>query len=88
MNRKTNSARIQGAQYHGNKANDYQFLQDEIAKHGVECSVLKTPVQISIRILRTKSQPSEDDYANFLIAKTAIKGRTSLPIVIDIFEFS
>lgn len=54
---------------------NYQALQDLIFEQAhVNCSVMVMEDRISIRAV---------NYADFLLAKAAIKGRTTLPIVFD-----
>lgn len=53
----------------------YERLQSEIQrKEGVECSVVVFPDRVSIRTAT---------YADFLLAKRAIKGSVNLPICRD-----
>lgn len=55
--------------------NEYEHLQEKIeAFTGVKCSVLCKPEYVSIRT---------ENYADFYLAKSTIKGCVSLPIVRD-----
>lgn len=65
--------RIQPRNHHQHNA--YEVLQDLILnKTGVQCSVLCTPEFISIRGV---------DYIDFVLARAAIKGRTTVEIIWD-----
>ncbi len=71
-----NRNQIQGNVNNSNGQRLYMELENLIFDHaGVQCTVyVRTPGHISIR---TK------DYADFLIAKSVIKGRTSKEILRD-----
>lgn len=56
--------------------NLYQIFEDDIFKAvGVKCSVLVKPESVSIRA---------DDYADNVLAKGSISGKTGLPILRDL----
>lgn len=68
---------IQGPQNRTHGPRQYMALQDIIFDEaGVSCSVFVKPGIVSIR---TK------DYADYVLARAALKGRTSSQIIRDVF---
>lgn len=72
--RKAGAARIQSGHHQHNEHHaENNELEDVIMRaHGIVCSVKVTPEQVEIRV------PS---YVDFLLAKSAIRGRVSAEIV-------
>jgi hypothetical protein len=68
-------AHIQGPQNRTHGAQEYMKWQNIIFDTtGVSCTILVKPECISIRTR---------DYTDFILARSAIKGRTKLPIIRD-----
>lgn len=73
-----NFKQVQGARNRAYGPLPYMMFQDIIFDEtGVTCTVILKGGQIS---LRTK------DYADYILAKKALKGRTSHPIMRDVFH--
>lgn len=77
MSRRSNFKQIQGITH--TVHNRFERLQDVIlVKTGISCSVFVSETEVSIRSLNPKP---EEWYSDFIMAKSAISGITSLKIV-------